>query len=86
MFNSTKRVLGLSALSALVAAGLYWWWARLTIATSALCVTGNPPAGLDCVHGNQFYGAIGFAALTGVLIIIAIVRGIRTRRTKRAVA
>ncbi len=82
--RSTKSLPLLTILSALVSAGLYWWWARLTASTFAQCVGGTPPAGMDCTHSLPIAGAIGFAVLAVGLLVAAVVRSLRSRRASAA--
>ena len=80
MFNSTKIVLGLAVASAAVAGLFYWWWMRLIIGTFSICAGGDPGVGVDCRHIFQFYAAILFAAITLILLLVAVIRAMRSAR------
>ena len=84
MFGSTRQVLVLAASSGVLAGALYWWWGRLVAGTFAQCVGGTPAAGLDCRHSIQLYAAIVFAAVSLVLLLLAVVPSVRSGQ-RRAV-
>jgi hypothetical protein len=86
MFRSARGIFGLAVGSGLVTAGLYYWWGYLTVGTFAQCVGGNPPAGVDCAHNFQIFAAFGFAILTVLLLLAAIVRALQARYSSRRVA
>lgn len=78
MFRSTKQVLWLAVGSAALAGLFYWWWGRLIVGTLAVCIGGDPAAGVDCRHPFQLYAAILFAVIAAVLLLIAVVRAARS--------
>ena len=84
MFSSTKGLLVAAASSGLAAGALYWWWQRLVLDTFPQCVTGNPPATVDCAHGIQLAGATGFALASVALAIVALIRSVRSRHARVA--
>ena len=86
MFNSTKLVLGLAVASAAVAGLFYWWWMRLIIGTFSICAGGDPGVGVDCRHIFQFYAAILFSAITLILLLVAVIRAMRSARGRAAPA
>jgi len=83
MFRSAGGIFGLAVGSGLVTAGLYYWWGYLTVGTFAQCVGGNPPAGVDCAHNFQIFAAFGFAILTALLLLAALVRLLQARYGRR---
>jgi hypothetical protein len=86
MFSSSKSILTLALVSAVVSGGLAWWWTRLVGTTFAQCAGGTPPVGIDCNPILPFYLALGFALLAVVLAIAAAVRSFKARSVRRSVA
>lgn len=77
MFKSTKSILGLAVGSAALSGLFYWWWTRLIVGTLAVCIGGDPGAGVDCRHAFQFNAAIVFAAIALALLLVAAIRSMR---------
>lgn len=77
MFNSTKAILGLAAGSAVLSGLSYWWWTRLIVGSLAACIGGEPGPGVDCRHAFQFNAALLFAAITLLLLVVAVIRFMR---------
>ena len=83
MQKATKVVLGLAAVSAVLALASFWWWTRLLAETFAECVaTPVPPPGLDCSHEPQFFAGMAFTIICLGLLLSLLVRAVRSRRRR----
>ncbi|GEM_PF-7046671 len=75
---STKGLLGLAAVSAVIAGLSYEWWGRLIAGTFAACFEAS--AGVDCRHAAPLYAAALFAVVALVLLSVAAVRAVNALR------
>lgn len=78
MNRSAQWAFRLAVGSAALAGLFYWWWGRLVVGTFAVCVGGDPAAGVDCRHPFQLYAAIAFAAIAVIFALVAVARAMRS--------
>ena len=81
MRKATKVVLGLSAVSAVLALASFWWWTQLMTETIDECIaTPVPPPGLECQYEAQFLAGMAFTIVCLGLLLSLLVRRLRERR------
>lgn len=83
MQKATRVVLGLAAVSALLAIVSFWWWTRLMAADLPACMAPPVPAGVDCRHDPQFLAGMVFTITCLGLLLSLLVRHVRVRLARR---